>query len=218
MNKSAIACLFLFSLGLVSCTSTGAPSGGIIGLVTGGLLGHLVDGESDSSSSGGLFGSSNNNSSSSGAGTTSGNGVTPLLLGSTTTNSTDAATGTTTEAIKNQYAVVNANGGGNSNNEDDFFGNNKGAIVGAAAGAISGMVTDSFRKGEIERKYQEGYAKAKSDAIKEFYWLKRDAQKAGNGGEDAPVQYRYYEVEVPAHVNSDGVMIERHKRVIEVVE
>ena len=217
MNKSAIALFILLPLGLVSCTSTGAPSGGVIGLVTGGLLGHLIDGQSNdnnnnNSNSSGLFGGSNNSNNNSS--NSSNNGSNALLLGTTTTNSTDPTTGNTTEEVKNQYAVINGN---NNNNTDDFFGDNKGAIVGAAAGAISGLVTDSFRKGEIERKYQEGYAKAKSDAIKEFYWLKRDAQKANNG-EEAPVQYRYYEVEVPAHVTSDGVMIERHKRVIEVVE
>lgn len=115
-------------------------------------------------------------------------------------------------------ASSSLNGTGTGTNSDDFFGDNKGAIVGAAAGAVSGVVTDQFRQGEIQKKYDEGYAKAKSDAIKEFYWLKRDAQKSKNGSEDGPVQYRYYEVEVPAHTTSDGVFIDKHKRVIEVVE
>ena len=75
-----------------------------------------------------------------------------------------------------------------------------------------------MRQGEVQKKYDEGYAKAKSDAVKEFYWLKRDAQKSQGYGDSPPVQYRYYEVEVPAHTTSDGVFIDRHKRIIEVVE
>jgi hypothetical protein len=95
----------------------------------------------------------------------------------------------------------------------------KGLITGAVAGLAAGAITDSFRKGEAERMYNSGYNKAKSDSIKEFYWLKRGAQKHGAAGSDEnPVQYRYYEVEVPAHTTSDGVLIEKHKRIIEVVE
>jgi hypothetical protein len=145
-----------------------------VGLVSGGLLGRLIDNKDSSSGSSG--------SSVSGSVSSAANSV----------------TGTT--------------------NDQGFFDENKGMITGALAGAASGVITDQFRKGEIERKYQEGYAKAKSDAIKELYWLKRDAQKSQKGGDDPPVQYRYYEVEVPAHTTSDGVLIDKHKRVIEVVE
>lgn len=174
----ALSLLALLTLGLTSCSSTGGPSGGLLGLVTGGVLGKLVDGKSNNNStSSSLFGSS---------------------VSGTASSTANSLTGTS--------------------NEDDFFGENKGAIVGAASGAIAGLVTDQVRKGEIQKKYDEGYAKAKSDAIKEFYWLKRDAQKGKAGSEENPVQYRYYEVEVPAHTTSDGVFIDRHKRVIEVVE
>ncbi|MDB6140479.1 MAG: hypothetical protein JWO94_3551 [Verrucomicrobiaceae bacterium] len=180
MKKGAPLLLLTLSLALASCSGSGGPSGGLLGLVTGGVLGHLVDGQSTSSNS------------SSVAGTT--------VAGSTVTNGTSSVAA------------------GTSSNQNDFFGDNKGAIVGAAAGAASGLITDQFRQGEIQKRYDEGYAKAKSDAIKEFYWIKRDAQKAKGNGDDAPVQYRYYEVEVPAHTTSDGVFIDRHKRVIEVVE
>ena len=213
------------SLGLSACTSTGGPSGGILGLVTGGVLGHLIDNQvnSDNEANGYNNGTgTGTGTGTNGTGTTGGTngsssgGLNSLLLGTTKTNSTDPTTGTTTEALQNQYAVINPNSG--NTRTEDFFGDNKGAIVGAAAGALSGMVTDQFRKGEIQRKYDEGYAKAKSDSIKEFYWLKRDAQKAKGDGDNPPVQYRYYEVEVPAHTTSDGVFIDKHKRIIEVVE
>jgi hypothetical protein len=153
----------------------------LLGLVSGGVLGHLIDSNS----------TKNNNTSGTVSGTVSG------------------ATGSASNAVSNATGTTNT---------DDFFGENKGAITGAAAGAIAGLITDQVRKGEIQKKYDEGYAKAKSDAIKEFYWLKRDAQKAKGNGDDPPVQYRYYEVEVPAHTTSDGVFIDKHKRVIEVVE
>lgn len=177
MKKTLIRSLSaLLVLGLVSCSSTGGPSGGLLGLVTGGVLGHLIDGKSKTTTTNGSF------------------------VSNTATNAQ-----TTASSLS-----------GTTN--DDFFGENKGAIIGAASGAIAGVVTDQVRKGEIQKKYDEGYAKAKSDAIKEFYWLKRDAQKSKAGSEDNPVQYRYYEVEVPAHTTSDGVFIDKHKRVIEVVE
>ena len=219
MSKTPFHLLALCcSLGLVSCSSTGGPSGGLIGLVTGGLLGHLIDDNSNDPVYGanGYAGTTGAYNGTTGTGTGTANGSNNLLLGTTTTNSTDPMTGATTEAVKNQYAVINNNP--TMLQTKDFFGRNKGAITGAAAGAVAGLLTDQVRQGEIQKKYDEGYAKAKSDAVKEFYWLKRDAQKSPNGGEGPPVQYRYYEVEVPAHTTSDGVFIDRHKRIIEVVE
>ena len=176
---------------LILTLSLGFTSCSSTGGPSGGILGLVT---------GGVLGHliDNNSNTTSGSGTVSG--------------SSSGTSGTTSGTVSGSGST---NG---STNTNDFFGNNKGAIVGAAAGAISGVVTDQVREGEIQKKYDEGYAKAKSDAIKEFYWLKRDAQKARGNGDDPPVQYRYYEVEVPAHTTSDGVFIDKHKRVIEVVE
>jgi hypothetical protein len=218
MSRIALSLVALPLVFLTSCASTGGPSGGLIGLVSGGILGHLVDGNSNETNgrTNGVNGNNTGTNTTAGGINSSNDSNNNLLLGSTKTNSTDPVTGATTEELRNQYAVINPNGG-NTTQATDFFGRNKGAIIGAASGAVAGLLTDQVRQGEVQKKYDEGYAKAKSDAVKEFYWLKRDAQKRG-GDEGEPVQYRYYEVEVPAHTTSDGVFIDRHKRVIEVVE
>jgi hypothetical protein len=202
-------------LALCSCTSTtlpdgtkvkGGPSGSLMGVLTGGILGHLGD-RYISESTGDGTGSGTGI----GTGTGTGGGPPPLLSKVTSSRSGVDEDGFTVSSTseKNEYATS-----GNTP-----FERHKGLITGAVAGLAAGAVTDAFRKGESERMYNAGYSKAKSDSIKEFYWLKRSAQKtSGSGSEDAPVQHRYYEVEVPAHTTSDGVLIEKHKRIIEVVE
>jgi len=225
--KCAKVFLLLPLLGLASCSSSGGPSGGLIGLLTGGTLGALGDhyiGNSQGSDTViqnangttttiGKDGSVNTSQPQSTSSTVNNLGTTTGTTGTTATGTT--ATGTT--------GVTGTTGNGNtiitsSSSGSDAWNKHSGLITGAAAGMVSGVITDSFRQKEIDKKYDEGYAKAKSDSIKEFYWLKRDAQKTMKGGDDPPVQYRYYEVEVPAHVTSDGVLIDKHKRIIEVVE
>jgi hypothetical protein len=208
----------------ISCSADGGPSGALVGLLTGGVLGAVGDelrNSDDEDSSGGLFGgdnnsSSNNNNNNGSNNNGSGNGSVTTVTGSKTDTNGDGVIdendASTTTTLVNQ----NNNNNGNSN-DDDIFDKHGGLITGAIAGAAAGAITDSFRKKEIQKKYDEGYAKAKSDSIKEFYWLKRDLQKTMKD-QDPPVQYRYYEVEVPAHTTSDGVLIDKHRRVIEVVE
>ena len=117
------------------------------------------------------------------------------------------AVGTTTGTVSGSTTGTTSNG---------FFQQNQGLLTGAAAGFAGAEVTDAFRKGEIQKRYDEGYSKGKSDSVKDLYWLKRDSQRPKEGEND--VHYRYYEVDVPAHTTSDGVLIERHRQVIEVVE
>lgn len=218
MKTAATSLLLILSLGLASCASTGGPSGSFVGLLTGGVLGGLGDeyiyGDEEGSSSSSSSGSSG---SSSGSGGTTVSGAPPLLTSdvTTTTTAADGKSSSVNTKTNNSYLT---DGEGGTTETGTSLDRHRGLITGAVAGLAAGAVSDMFRKNEVQKKYDEGYAKAKSDAIKEFYWLKRDAEKKRNGGEDPPVQYRYYEVEVPAHITSDGVFIDRHKRVIEVVE
>jgi len=223
MKGTARVLLLIMPFYFISCSADGGPSGALVGLLTGGVLGAVGDelrnDDDENGNSSGFFGDNNNNNSGNNNNGNnnngSGNGSVTTVTGSKTdTNGdgvideNDASTTTT---------LVNNNGNNNGNNDDDLFDKHGGLITGAIAGAAAGAITDSFRKKEIQKKYDEGYAKAKSDSIKEFYWLKRDLQKTMKD-QEPPVQYRYYEVEVPAHTTSDGVLIDKHRRVIEVVE
>lgn len=106
--------------------------------------------------------------------------------------------------------------GRNSNNNDDgFLEDNAGLITGVVAGGAVGMIGDGLAQKEVRQKYLDGYNKGRSDAIKDLYWLKRDAERPGGA---ADLQRRYYEVPVPEHVTTDGVLVEPRKVIIEVVE
>lgn len=228
MKRSASALLVLLSLNFASCSSAGGVSGGLIGLITGGAIGALGDellNEDDedqfvnngfnngttTGGTGGAVGAATGNTIT----TTTGNATRTDTNGDGVIDQNDATSGTSTTIVSGGGAAVGTTTMGRA---DRLLNEHGGLIAGALGGAAAGLVTDQFRKGEIQKKYDEGYAKAKSDSIKEFYWLKRDAQKTMKGGDDPPIQYRYYEVEVPAHTTSDGVLIDRHRRVIEVVE
>lgn len=104
----------------------------------------------------------------------------------------------------------------NNNNDDGgFLEDNAGLITGVVAGGAVGMIGDGMAQREVRQKYLDGYNKGRSDAIKDLYWLKRDAERPGGA---ADLQRRYYEVPVPEHVTTDGVLVEPRKVVIEVVE
>lgn len=102
-----------------------------------------------------------------------------------------------------------------SNGDSSFLEDNSGLITGAVAGYAAGAISDGMAKNEIRQKYLDGYNKGRSDAIKELYWVKRDAERPS---EDSSIQRRYYEVPVPEHVTTDGVLVEPRNVVIEVVE
>lgn len=221
MKTCATALLGLLGIFLVSCTSSGGPSGALIGGITGGALGALGDKYIGSQENNGSTTVLNPNGTTSTIGS---NGqVTTTQGNSSSTNSTVNISGGSGTGTTGTTTAAGTTNSGNtfissSNTGSSAWREHSGLITGAVAGMAAGAITDNFRKRDAEKKYDEGYAKAKSDSIKEFYWLKRDAQKTAKGGEDPPVQYRYYEVEVPAHVTSDGVLIDRHRRTIEVVE
>lgn len=107
--------------------------------------------------------------------------------------------------------------GSGSGGNGDFLDDNSGLITGAVAGYAAGAISDGISQREVRQKYLDGYNKGRSDAIKELYWVKRDAERAATG-EASSVQRRYYEVPVPEHVTTDGVLVEPRNVVIEVVE
>lgn len=106
-------------------------------------------------------------------------------------------------------------GSTSSSSNSSFLDDNQGLITGAAAGYAAGAITDAMAKNEVRQKYLDGYNKGRSDAIKELYWVKRDAERPNS---DSNVQRRYYEVPVPEHITTDGVLVEPRKVMIEVVE
>jgi uncharacterized membrane protein YeaQ/YmgE (transglycosylase-associated protein family) len=112
-------------------------------------------------------------------------------------------------------SITSSGNGGNNNGGDGFLEDNAGLITGAVAGYAAGAISDSFAKNEVRQRYLDGYNKGRSDAIKELYWIKRDAERPSD---NEAVQRRYYEVPVPEHVTTDGVLVEPRKVVIEVVE
>jgi hypothetical protein len=115
----------------------------------------------------------------------------------------------------NNAAAGGAGGAGGNNGNSSFLDDNAGLITGGIAGYAAGAISDSMAKEEVRQKYLDGYNKGRSDAIKELYWVKRDAQRPPS---DTNVQHRYYEVPVPEHITTDGVLVAPHKAVIEVVE
>lgn len=115
----------------------------------------------------------------------------------------------------NNAAAGGAAAAANNNNNNNFLDDNAGLMTGAVAGYAAGAISDGFAKNEVRQKYLDGYNKGRSDAIKELYWVKRDAERPSD---DAVIQRRYYEVPVPEHVTTDGVLVEPKKVVIEVVE
>ncbi|MBK8041118.1 MAG: hypothetical protein IPK22_28885 [Verrucomicrobiaceae bacterium] len=105
--------------------------------------------------------------------------------------------------------------GSSSGSGGGFLEDNQGLVTGAVAGYAAGAITDAMAKKEVRERYLDGYNKGRSDAIKDLYWVKRDAERPNS---DSAVQRRYYEVPVPEHVTTDGVLVEPRKVVIEVVE
>lgn len=111
----------------------------------------------------------------------------------------------------------------------EFVGAGLGAAVGAAVlddpatgialGALSGYSAVRYANKKKEEKqlntYNSGYVKGRSDAAKTLYWAQRNAEREAEEGD---LEYRYMEVPVAAHITSDGVQIDEHYRVIEVVE
>lgn len=91
-----------------------------------------------------------------------------------------------------------------------------GTVLGAVAGYAGGVALEKAGKKSEQAQYANGYDKGRSDSTKLLYWAQRDAhaRKAG----DKNLEKRFYEIPVPAHITGDGVLVEPHNRVVEVVE
>jgi len=91
----------------------------------------------------------------------------------------------------------------------------KGAALGAVAGYGIAKYSQTKKQTEKLELYSDGYQQGRSDSVKTLYWAQRNAQR---DGPPADLEYRYMEVPVAAHVTSDGVFVDEHYRVIEVIE
>jgi pyruvoyl-dependent arginine decarboxylase (PvlArgDC) len=150
--------------------------------------------------------------------TSSGGGMSRGLIGAGIGGLLGTILGDSLGNNNNNNAAAAAGGGaaaGGNNNNGGFLEDNQGLVTGAVAGYAAGAITDAMAKKEVRERYLDGYNKGRSDAIKDLYWVKRDAERPNS---DTAVQRRYYEVPVPEHVTTDGVLVEPRKVVIEVVE
>jgi len=137
------------------------------------------------------------------------------LIGAATGGLLGTLLGDSLSGNNNNAAAGGAGGAGAGGNGGGFLEDNAGLVTGAVAGYAAASITDGMAKKEVREKYLDGYNKGRSDAIKDLYWVKRDAERPANEGS---VQRRYYEVPVPEHITTDGVLVEPRKVVIEVVE
>ncbi len=147
----------------------------------------------------------------------SGGGMSKGLLGAATGGLIGALLGDNLLNKDNNSSSSNSssNSSNSNSNNESFLDENTGLITGVVAGGLAGAISDGMAKNEVRQKYLDGYNKGRSDAIKELYWVKRDAERPSG---DSGMQRRYYEVPVPEHVTTDGVLVEPRKVVIEVVE
>ncbi len=89
--------------------------------------------------------------------------------------------------------------------------------VGAVAGAGVGDYWQQRSENREEDSYIDGFLRGQAHALKEAYWAEKDEPSAPTEG--APMlERRYYEVPIPEHVREDGVIIEAHSQIIDVVE
>jgi hypothetical protein len=96
----------------------------------------------------------------------------------------------------------------------------EGALLGAAAGVAAGVVVNHWQESAEKDAYLDGYDRGRNDEVKRLYWASKrlhNAELYGRGPSDG-LERSYYEVPVPAHVAGDGVIIEGHRQVIEIVE
>ncbi|MCB1235597.1 MAG: hypothetical protein KDM91_11045 [Verrucomicrobiae bacterium] len=90
-----------------------------------------------------------------------------------------------------------------------------GLALGAVAGYGAGKLAENRKAKKQLELYNDGYKKGQSDSVKTLYWAQRNAERAE---EPPPLEYRYYEVPVAKHITSDGVVVDAHRKIIEVVE
>ncbi len=90
-----------------------------------------------------------------------------------------------------------------------------GAVLGAAAGVAAGSAVNYWNQTGKEKAYGTGYDQGRSDEVKRLYWA---SKRLHEGDLEAPLKRGYYEIPVPEHVTTDGVVIEAHTQIVEVIE
>ena len=91
-----------------------------------------------------------------------------------------------------------------------------GAILGAAAGVAAGTAVNYWTQDTQRKAYSSGYQRGQRDEVKRLYWASKRIHEGDGMGED--FHRGYYEIPVPEHVTRDGVVIDAHTQVVEVIE
>ena len=91
-----------------------------------------------------------------------------------------------------------------------------GALIGAATGAAAGTALNYWTQDTQRKAYTSGYQRGQSDEVKRLYWASKRIHEGEGLGET--FHRGYYEIPVPEHVTSDGVVIDAHTQVVEVIE
>ncbi len=135
--------------------------------------------------------------------------VVALFSTGCTTASAESAGG-----MRNFATTATTTAGGAYIGAKEGDGKPKSAAVGAAAGFVVGE-TINFLSNKAQREaYLAGYEKGQSNAVKQQYWIARENQRGGSGGDG--FEEALYEIDVP-QTDRDGVRREPTKRVIRVV-
>ena len=91
----------------------------------------------------------------------------------------------------------------------------EGAVLGAATGAVASTAFNHWKEASQEKAYATGYESGRSDEVKRLYWI---TKRLHEGDESGGLGRGFYEIPVPEHVAKDGVIIEPHTQVVEVIE
>ena len=91
----------------------------------------------------------------------------------------------------------------------------EGSVLGAAAGAVAGTAFNHWKDAGEKEAYSTGYESGRSDEVKRLYWI---SKRLHEGDDSGGLGRGFYEIPVPEHVTKDGVIIEQHTQVVEVIE
>jgi hypothetical protein len=91
----------------------------------------------------------------------------------------------------------------------------EGAVLGAATGAVASTAFNHWKDTGEKKAYATGYESGRSDEVKRLYWI---SKRLHEGDDSGGLGRGFYEIPVPEHVTKDGVIIEQHTQVVEVIE
>jgi hypothetical protein len=89
----------------------------------------------------------------------------------------------------------------------------KGAAIGGGTGLLFGEGFHYLNNKKVNDAKESGYVLGRSDETKNLYWAQRNAVT-----NNPKLKRKLVEVTVPAHCDSDGVLIEASRQTMEVVE